>query len=260
MNKRYVGKTKNHPYFAPKGWTDDSNIKPHHGNIVGYCRVSTDKQGHEGLGMKAQKDAINRHLNGGRWQLLKVFEEVESGGNNHRPKLQQALDLCKKHKAKLVIARLDRLARNLYFIASLMESGVEFECCDMPTANKMTIQILAAVAEAERERISHNTKRALQQKKIDGFQLGNPTNLDVAAKKGNDSKIKMADDFANNYLSPIIKQINKAGITSLQGIAEALNARGIKTSRTYYQSSSSVKGAGGTWYPSTVSNYLKRIK
>jgi|TARA_B100001094_G_C18053779_1_gene731400 DNA invertase Pin-like site-specific DNA recombinase len=219
----------------------------HRGKFVGYVRVSTDKQGKEGLGIAAQKDAINTHLNGGQWELLKVFEEVESGKKSDRPELTEALAYCKKHKAKLVIARLDRLARNLYFIASLIESGIDFECCDMPQANKMTIQILAAVAEAERDRISMNTKRALHQAKLRGVQLGNPTNLEAAAKRGNETKKAMADDKAAQ-LRAILVGLEQAGVTSLQGVADALNARGIPTAR------------GGQWYPSTVSNYMKRLR
>src|SRR3984893_8395226 len=130
-------------------------MSPHYGKFVAYFRVSTDRQGKSGLGLEAQRKAVLDYLNGWRWQLAAEFVEVESGKrSDNRPELEKALAACKKQKAKLVIAKLDRLSRNVAFISALMNSGVEFIAADMPHANKLTIHILAAVAEHEREMIS----------------------------------------------------------------------------------------------------------
>jgi DNA invertase Pin-like site-specific DNA recombinase len=146
----------------------------HQGKFVAYFRVSTDRQGKSGLGLEAQRKSVLDYLNGGRWELTAEFTEVESGKRSDRPELHKALAACKKHKAKLVIAKLDRLSRNLAFIATLMDSGVEFVAVDNPHANKLTIHILAAVAQHEREIISARTSAALQAAKARGKRLGNP--------------------------------------------------------------------------------------
>ena len=148
-------------------------MSPHYGKFIAYFRVSTDRQGKSGLGLEAQREAVMTYLNGGRWSLVDEFTEVESGKHSDRPELAKALAACKKRKAKLVIAKLDRLSRNLAFIAALMESGVEFVAVDMPHATKLTIHILAAVAEHEREMISERTKAALAAAKKRGQRLGN---------------------------------------------------------------------------------------
>ncbi|GAA5140890.1 hypothetical protein GCM10023213_24190 [Prosthecobacter algae] len=119
------------------------------GKFVAYYRVSTAKQGESGLGLEAQKAAVEAYLNGGKWNLVGKFVEVESGKRKNRPQLNAALALCKKQKATLVIAKLDRLARNLHFISGLMEYRTEFLAVDNPPANRLTVQILAAVAEEE---------------------------------------------------------------------------------------------------------------
>jgi DNA invertase Pin-like site-specific DNA recombinase len=136
-------------------------------------RVSTDKQGKSGLGLDAQRKAVVDYLDGGKWTLLDEFTEIESGKRNDRPELERALAACKKHRAKLVIAKLDRLSRNVAFIAMLMDRKVDFVCCDNPTATKFTIHILAAVAEHERDAISARTKAALAAAKANGKVLGN---------------------------------------------------------------------------------------
>src|SRR2546428_13319549 len=125
-------------------------MSPHQGRFIAYFRVSTDKQGKSGLGLEAQRTAVLDYLNGGRWSLVQEFVEIESGKHNERPQLAAALAACKKHKARLVIAKLDRLSRNLAFIATLMESGVEFVAVGNPHANQLTVHILAAVAEHAR--------------------------------------------------------------------------------------------------------------
>jgi DNA invertase Pin-like site-specific DNA recombinase len=207
----------------------------HSGKWVSYLRVSTDKQGASGLGLEAQRKAVADYLNGGKWTLAAEFVEIESGKRSDRPQLAAALAACKKLKAKLVVAKLDRLARNVLFISKLMESGVEFVAADMPFANKLTIHILAAVAEHEREAISTRTKDALAAAKARGVKLGGPK-LAEASAKGSAASRKKADIFATNT-KPVIEQIRKSGITTLRGIAAALNARGVPTAR------------GGTWTP-----------
>jgi DNA invertase Pin-like site-specific DNA recombinase len=147
-------------------------LTAHFGKFVAYYRVSTDKQGQSGLGLDGQRQAVMNYLNGGPWRLVAEHTEVESGKRNARPELQKALAACRRHKAKLCIAKLDRLSRNLAFIATLMDSGVEFVATDNPHANKLTIHILAAVAEHEREAISQRTKAALAAAKARGKKLG----------------------------------------------------------------------------------------
>jgi DNA invertase Pin-like site-specific DNA recombinase len=162
-----------------------------------------------------------------------AFTEVESGKHADRPELEKALAACKKLKARLVIAKLDRLSRNLAFIAAVMESGVEFVAVDNPTANKLTIHILAAVAQHERETISERTKAALAAAKKRGQRLGNPRITEVA-KRGRAVASANAKRFAAN-VRPIIEEITRAGAISLNAIAAKLNERNVKTAR------------GGTW-------------
>jgi DNA invertase Pin-like site-specific DNA recombinase len=129
--------------------------------FVGYYRVSTAKQGASGLGLEAQREAVRRHATSARGVIVANFTEIESGKRNDRPQIAAALAACRARKATLVIAKLDRLARNVAFISNLMESGVDFVACDNPNANRLTIHILAAIAEHERAMISERTKAAL---------------------------------------------------------------------------------------------------
>src|ERR1700733_15282944 len=131
------------------------------GKFVSYLRVSTARQGISGLGLEAQREAVARYLNGGCWSLVQEVVEGERGKRNDRPVIAEALRLCRLHRATLIIAKLDRLARNVHFISSLMESSVEFVACDFPEANRLTVHILAAVAEHEASMISTRTKAAL---------------------------------------------------------------------------------------------------
>src|SRR3984893_8841564 len=201
----------------------------HFGKFVAYFRVSTDRQGKSGLGLHAQREAVMDYLNGGNWTLVAEFTEVESGKHSDRPEVENALAACKKHKAKLVIAKLDRLSRNLAFIAALMESGAEFVAVDMPHATKLTIHILAAVAQHEREMISERTKAALQAAKKRGQRLGNPDITEVA-KRGRAALKANARRFAAN-VRPIIEEIMRAGATSHNAIAAKLNERNVRTAR-----------------------------
>jgi DNA invertase Pin-like site-specific DNA recombinase len=216
----------------------------HRGKFVAYFRVSTDRQGKSGLGLEAQREAVMNYLNGGSWTLAAEYVEVESGKHSERPQLMAALAACKKHRAKLVIAKLDRLSRNLAFIAALMDSGVEFVAVDNPHANKLTVHILAAVAQHEREMISQRTKDALQAAKARGKRLGNPR-LAEARGKAIAASTAAADAFAANVL-PIIQQIQDSGISSFRGVAKALTARGVKTAR------------GGQWSAAQVSDIVNR--
>jgi DNA invertase Pin-like site-specific DNA recombinase len=216
----------------------------HRGKFVAYFRVSTDRQGKSGLGLEAQREAVLAYLDGGSWQLVGEFTEVESGKRSDRPQLAAALVACKKHKAKLVIAKLDRLSRNLAFIATLMDSGVEFVAVDNPHANKLTVHILAAVAQHEREMIAQRTKDALAAAKARGVKLGNPR-LAEARHKANTASVAAADAFAANVLT-IIREIRASGVQSLRGIAKALTARGVKTAR------------GGQWSAAQVSDIVNR--
>ena len=147
--------------------------------FVAYYRVSTDKKGLKGLGMEAQREAVARFMNG-KGELAAAFIEVESGRKDNRPQLHAALSECRRRRAVLVIAKLDRLARNVHFISGLMNSDVEFVAVDMPSASRLTIHILAAVAEHEREMISQRTKAALAAAKARGIKLGNPRAAEAA--------------------------------------------------------------------------------
>jgi len=217
----------------------------HRGKFVAYFRVSTDKQGKSGLGLDAQRHAVLQFLDGGSWSLIGEFTEIESGKRNERPELEKALAVCKRHKAKLVIAKLDRLSRNLAFIATLMESGVEFVAVDNPHANKLTVHILAAVAQHEREMIAQRTKDALQAAKARGVVLGNPK-LDAVRDRAVASVRADADRFAKN-VAPIIREIQSSGVASHRAIARSLNARGVATAR------------GGEWTAVQVGSILRRV-
>jgi DNA invertase Pin-like site-specific DNA recombinase len=220
-------------------------MPPHRGRFVAYYRVSTQRQGTSGLGLAAQEKAVADFLNGGSWQLIREFTEVESGKHDARPELAKALALCKRARARLVIAKLDRLSRNVAFLATLMERGVDFVAADNPTANKLTVHILAAVAQHEREAISDRTKRALAAAKRKGKTLGNPRLADVRGKAVAATKAA-AHRFATN-VAPIIREIKSSGIASHRGIARALNARGVATAR------------GGEWTAVQVGSILQRV-
>src|SRR6476469_4708003 len=142
------------------------------GKFISYLRVSTARQGASGLGLEAQREAVSRYLNGGNWTLVQEVVEVESGKRDDRPAIAEALRLCRLRRATLIIAKLDRLARNVHFISSLMESGVDFITVDFPQANRLTVHILAAVAEHEASMISARTKAALSAATRRGVALG----------------------------------------------------------------------------------------
>jgi DNA invertase Pin-like site-specific DNA recombinase len=220
--------------------------------FVSYLRVSTDKQGRSGLGLEAQREAVTRYLNGGQWKLVAEYVEVESGKRNSRPQLQAAISHAKATGAKLVIARLDRLARNLHFVSSLQERGVDFVAADMPDANRLTIHIIAAVAESVGRTISENTRTALAAAKARGVKLGNPNGARALQGKqvGNAdavAKIKANATHRALDLAGIVNTLRASGLTSVRSIAEALNDQGISAPR------------GDTWHPAAVSRLLKRL-
>ena len=220
------------------------------GKFVAYYRVSTAKQGRSGLGLEAQQEAVRNYLNGGRWRLVAEATEVESGKRNDRPKLAEALSLCRVHGATLIIAKLDRLARNVNFISNLMESTVEFTAVDFPQANRLTVHILAAVAEHEAAMISTRTKAALAAAKARGVKLGGDRgNIAGESRKGQRAsaakRSALATDRAIDLLA-VIRSAQANGATSLRQIAEVLNERGIVTAR------------GGEWSAVQVARVLAR--
>ena len=214
---------------------------------VAYYRVSTAKQGVSGLGLDSQKNIVSGYIKDGN--LISEFTEIESGKNNQRKELEAAIALCKKESATLVIAKLDRLSRNVAFLAMLMESGLEFTCCDMPKANKFTLHIFSALAEQERELISTRTKAALKELKAKGKKLGTPKNLDQTARlKGNQSRRETALTCdVNRVATKIILSERKDG-KGFQEIVNELNSLGLKTTR------------GNSFSLSTVHSLLKRAE
>jgi DNA invertase Pin-like site-specific DNA recombinase len=213
------------------------------GKFVAYYRVSTAQQGQSGLGLDAQRDAVMRYLSNGGWPPLAEYTEVETGkGANaldRRPQLQAALAFARKHKATLIIAKLDRLARNVAFISEMMEAKVEFIAVDNPHATRLTLHILAAVAEHERDMISQRTKAALAAAKARGRVLG--ANGHVLADQ---NKAEAVD-----RLAPIAERLRafKAEGLTLRRIADTLNADGIASP------------GGASWHPGNVQRALARI-
>jgi DNA invertase Pin-like site-specific DNA recombinase len=197
--------------------------------FVAYYRVSTDRQGKSGLGLDAQRAAVLAYLNGGEWELVAEHTEIESGKRNDRPELARALEACRRQRATLVIAKLDRLSRNLAFIAALMDSGTDFVAVDNPHATRLTLHILAAVAEHEREMISARTRAALEAARARGVRLGNPRPGE-AAERASAAVKAAADQFATNVL-PIIRELQASGVKSRAALAAALNARKVPTAR-----------------------------
>lgn len=213
-------------------------------SFIAYYRVSTDKQGVSGLGLEAQQKAVSAYLEAHGGALLDDFTEVETGKGAQplakRPQLATALDACRKAKAALLIASLDRLARNVHFISGLMESSVPFVAVDMPNASPFEIHIRAAMAEEERRKISERTKAALAAAKRRGVRLG------LTVTEVNNRKKKAADAFAQS-MRPVIDELRSEGITTVRGITAALRARSVPTAR------------GGRWNLRNVHNMLRRI-
>jgi DNA invertase Pin-like site-specific DNA recombinase len=210
--------------------------------FVAYYRVSTNKQGIDGNGIMAQKEAVKRYLASLECELLGSFEEVESGANDERPQLAAALELTKAKRAILVIAKLDRISRSASFLLQLQDSGVDFVACDMPNADKFTVGILALVAQRERELISQRTKAGLAIVKARGTVLGNPHPAE-ALKRAQETIQERKQDFAKEALKAI-REIQSTGIHSLNRLADCMNKRGEKTAR------------GGKWTATAVKRVL----
>lgn len=199
--------------------------------FVSYLRVSTDRQGRSGLGLEAQRAEVASYLNGGRWSLIAEFVEVESGAKGDRPEIGRAMALCRAHRAVLLVAKLDRLARDAHFLLGLQKSGIDFIACDMPSANRLTVGIMALLAEEERRLISVRTKAALAAAKARGQRLGGfrgraGTAEDTA--KARAARKRQADEHAA-ALEPILLRIDPAGTASLRMVAAALSAEHIPT-------------------------------
>jgi len=221
------------------------------GKFVAYYRVSTAKQGASGLGLEAQQQAVRSYLNGGDWQLVAEVVEVESGKKADRPKLAEAMRLCRLHGATLIIAKLDRLSRDAHFLLGLQKADVRFVAADMPEANEMVVGIMAVVAQAERKMISQRTKAALAAAKARGKKLGGHRGVklsETAQAAGRASQTARSQARAGD-LAPVIHELRDAGVMSLGALARALNERGIPTAR----------GAVGTWTPMQVSRVLAKL-
>lgn len=224
----------------------------HAGRFIAYYRVSTAKQGASGLGLEAQGKAVADHLAATKGTLLAEFTEIESGKRTDRPELDKALSACRLHGAILLVAKLDRLARNAHFLLGLKEAGIEFVCCDMPSANRLTVGIMAMVAEEEARLISVRTKDALAAARERGVKLGSARNAtpDGRAKgiaaallaRSHDAKRRAIDRL------PFIREAQAAGITSMAGIARALTLRRVPT-----------PWGSTTWHPKQVCRLLKRL-
>jgi DNA invertase Pin-like site-specific DNA recombinase len=217
------------------------------GKFVSYLRVSTARQGRSGLGLEAQRKAVEDFLNGGNWRLVKEFVEVESGKKADRPQLEKAFQLCRLTGAKLVIAKLDRLSRDAHFLLGLEKAGVDFVAADMPQANKLTIGIMAVMAQHEREMISERTKAALAAAKRRGVVLGGFRGRTFTAKDYKASAAVRQEQAAQRAadVMPIVRELQAAGCESLRAIAEGLDERGIPAAR------------GGKWSATQVMRLLE---
>lgn len=198
-----------------------------------YLRVSTSRQGASGLGLQAQQEIIRKYLNGN--SPIAEFIEVESGRKSDRPKLHEALELCKKKKATLIVAKMDRLSRNVAFTSQLLDSGIEIVFCDFPKANRLVLTIISAISEYEAGLIRQRTKAALQVKKEQGYQLGKPENLkqnlDKAIANSRKTNQEKARNNPNNKRAVAILRglVNKT--TNYSKMARVLNDEGFLTRR-----------------------------
>lgn len=217
----------------------------HRGKFVAYYRVSTAVQGRSGLGLAAQKAAVRQRLDGGKWQLVGEFTEIESGKRVRRPQLEAALAAAKKHKAKLVVAKLDRLARNTHFLLTLINAGVEPLFCDLPEMNgamgRFMLTAMAAIAELEAGLISERTKAGLAVAKQRGKRLGRTGAEILAPRWAAEAKARA------EKLAPLVHELQGRGL-SMRAIAAELEKRKVATPK------------GGTWHPETVTRIVRRIE
>ena len=220
---------------------------------VAYYRVSTQEQGRSGLGLDAQKAAVEDYLTRGGAILVAEFTEIESGARNDRPQLQTALQRAKLSNATLVIAKLDRLSRNAAFLLTLRDTGTEIVAVDMPNANSVTVGIMAVIAEEERRLISERTKAAMRAAKARGVKLGNPNGANAfrrtgfrGSKIGTEANKAKAQQRAES-LRDVLAEIQTEGAVSYSAIARALNDRHITTR------------IGKSWQPSSVKMLMDRL-
>lgn len=220
-------------------------------SFIAYYRVSTDRQGQSGLGLEAQEDTVQDFLKSHGGRLIESFTEVESGKNGDREQLQKAINRCKVKNAVLLVSKLDRLSRSVAFIANLQQSGVKFVIAENPQLTDLTIHILAAVAQAEREAISTRTKQALQAAKRRGVTLGNP-NLDRVRNsdttEATATRMRKADEYAAMMADAIADIRDELGSPSLRQIATELNHREFTTRR------------GSAWTAASVKRVIQRTQ
>lgn len=221
--------------------------------IVSYLRVSTARQGASGLGLEAQRAAVQGFAAAAGHTIVAELLEVESGGKADRPQLAAALATCRLHRATLVIAKLDRLARNVAFIANLMDGGVEFVACDMPHANRLTLHLLAAIAEHEREMISQRTKAALAAAKARGVKLGNPRGAEHLRPQSRQAalvstSVRMAKARAHDRaVAGVLTELADCGVTGGAALARELNERKIPGP------------CGRAWSPGQIRTTISRL-
>jgi DNA invertase Pin-like site-specific DNA recombinase len=224
------------------------------GRFIAYYRVSTDRQGKSGLGLEAQRGAVATYLNGGDWQIVSEFTEVESGKRADRPQLDQALAAARLHRCPLVVSKVDRLTRSVAFLSRLLEAGVDVRFADLPqiegATGRFLLQQMVAVAELEAGMISHRTKMALAQAKKRGTKLGGDRGV-VPSKRARAAAAAAIQERVSSRaadIAPTIAGLQAAGTTSLRAIAAALNGLGITTAR------------GGEWDQTQVRRMLARLK
>ena len=212
-------------------------------NYVAYFRVSTTSQGKSGLGLKSQKQMVDNFVKSNNGILINEFTEIETGTSKRkRTEIYNAISFAKQNNATLIIAKIDRLARNVYFVSSLMETGVEFVACDLPQATNFTIHLYAALAEMEANLISTRTKNALEIKKKQGFKLGSPQNLteESRAKGLQVIKEKSRNNQSNIQSTAMIMEYKAKGY-SFDKIATKLNQLNFKTSKGFLHNAKSVQ-------------------
>lgn len=217
--------------------------------FVAYYRVSTQKQGKSGLGLEAQRDAVQRYAEANAGRVVAEFQEVESGKRADRPQLALALERCRLTRSTLLVAKLDRLTRDTGFLAKLRDSGVNFMACDNPHATSLTVTILIAVAEEERRLASVRTREALARAKARGVRLGNPMGSKAWGDRSGAGAVEAlqakADGFARR-LASMVQPLRAEGL-SLRAIAEKLNAEGVVTAQ------------GKTWQANSIRRLLARL-
>ena len=224
------------------------------GKFIAYYRVSTGRQGKCGIGLEAQREAVKTYLNGGDWQIVDEYTEVESGKNADRPALEKALGAARLHRASLVVSKVDRLTRSVAFLSRLLETGVDVRFADLPqiegATGRFLLQQMVAVAELEAGMISARTKAALAAAKRRGVKLGGNRGVKPSAKmqKASKAALQARADARAADIAPTIKALQEAGATSLRAIADGLNAKKIPTSR-----------GNGEWSAVQVARVLERL-